>query len=146
MLQYKKPAVWLILTAGIACIAVSACFLTNPKTDAYDLKIVIPAGSKNYFHYSDTQISPQKNKIKLSCGEGLGDTEVVLKPIYHTREDAYEPTYMTPGLDVEMYAEKDAWFQVGVNGSHPDKELVVYVHVEGVDVRVADAAFSQIIQ
>lgn len=45
-----------------------------------------------------------------------------------------------------MYAEKDAWFQVGVSGSHPDKELTVYVHVEGVDVRIADAAFTEKIQ
>lgn len=146
VLQYKKPAFGLILAALTAFIAVGVCFLTNPKTDAYDLKIIIPAGSKHHFHYSDTQISPHKNKITLSCGEGLGDTEVVLKPVYHTRKDAYEPTYMTPGLDVEMYAEKDAWFQVGVSGSHPDKELTVYVHVEGVDVRIADAAFTEKIQ
>lgn len=139
VLQYKKPAFGLLLAAVAICIVVGVCFLTNPKKDAYDLKIIIPAGSTHHFHYSDTQISPHKNKITLSCGEGLGDTEVVLKPIYHTREDAYEPTYMTPGLDVEMYAEKDAWFQVGVSGSHPDKELTVYVHVEGVDVRIADA-------
>lgn len=143
VLQYKKPALGLILAAVAACIVVGVCFLTNPRTDAYDLKIIIPAGSTHHFHYSDTQISPHKNKITLSCGEGLGDTEVVLKPACHTREDAYEPTYMTPGLDVEMYAEKDAWFQVGVSGSHPDKELIVYVHVEGVDVRIADADASK---
>ncbi|MBQ6292774.1 MAG: hypothetical protein IJK77_02715 [Lachnospiraceae bacterium] len=31
VLNYKKPAFWIILLAVIACIAVAVCFLTNPK-------------------------------------------------------------------------------------------------------------------
>lgn len=31
VLNYKKPAFWIILAAVIACIAVAVCFLTNPK-------------------------------------------------------------------------------------------------------------------
>jgi len=32
VLNYKKPAFWIILIAVIACIVVAVCFLTNPKT------------------------------------------------------------------------------------------------------------------
>ncbi len=32
VLNYKKPAFWIILAAIIACIVVAVCFLTNPKT------------------------------------------------------------------------------------------------------------------
>lgn len=32
VLNYKKPALWIILTAVLACIAVAVCFLTDPKT------------------------------------------------------------------------------------------------------------------
>lgn len=32
VLNYKKPAFWIILTACAACIVVAVCFLTNPKT------------------------------------------------------------------------------------------------------------------
>lgn len=34
VLNYKKPAFWIVLTAVIACIAVAVCFLTNPVTQS----------------------------------------------------------------------------------------------------------------
>lgn len=33
VLNYKKPALWIILAAVLACIAVAVCFLTDPKTE-----------------------------------------------------------------------------------------------------------------
>ena len=33
VLNYKKPAFWIIVTALILCLAVSVCFLTDPKDD-----------------------------------------------------------------------------------------------------------------
>lgn len=35
VLSYKKPAFWIIVAAVVACVAVAACFLTNPKADSY---------------------------------------------------------------------------------------------------------------
>ncbi len=32
IMNYKKPAFWLVLAAVIVCIAVAVCFLTNPKS------------------------------------------------------------------------------------------------------------------
>lgn len=36
ILNYKKPAFWVVITAVIACIAAAVCFLTNPKEAAPD--------------------------------------------------------------------------------------------------------------
>lgn len=33
VLNYKKPAFWIIIIAAIACIATAVCFLTNPKEE-----------------------------------------------------------------------------------------------------------------
>ena len=33
VLNYKKPAFWLIIVAIVACVAVVVCFLTDPKTE-----------------------------------------------------------------------------------------------------------------
>lgn len=33
VLNYKKPAFWIIIAAVIACVAVAVCFLTNPLTE-----------------------------------------------------------------------------------------------------------------
>ena len=32
VMQYKKPAFWIVVAAVVACVAVAACFLTNPIT------------------------------------------------------------------------------------------------------------------
>lgn len=138
VMHYKKPAFWVILLAVVTCVIVAVCFLTDPKRDSFDIKIVVPAGSQESFVYSHEEISPVKNTIILSSGENLGDTEVVLKPVEGKRENAYEPTYLTPGMPVKMEAEKGAWFQIGVNVQNPTEEdMVVYVSVDNVEVRIA---------
>ena len=34
VLNYKKPAFWIVVAAIVACVVVAVCFLTNPKTSA----------------------------------------------------------------------------------------------------------------
>ena len=147
VMNYKKPAFWIVFLAVMSCAVVAACFLTNPKQDSFTIRIVVPAGSteeivyQEDFAYSDEEISPLGNKITISSGEGLGDTEVVLKPIQVKEENVYEPTYLTPGMPVEMDVEKGAWFKVGVNVQNPtDEDIIVYVEVENIEVRISDEA------
>lgn len=111
------------------------------NNDTYEIKINIPAGSTETFVYSDEEISPTGNKITISSGKGLGDTEVILKTIEGKEENAYEPTYLTPGMPVKIDIEKGAWFKIGVSvQNETDTDKTVYVEVEGVKVRIADKA------
>ncbi|MCH5345013.1 MAG: transcriptional regulator [Acetatifactor sp.] len=144
VLNYRKPAFWVVMAAIAACVLVAVCFLTDPRNDTFDIKIVIPAGGEGPVYYSEEEISPNRNKITLSSGKGLGDTSVVLKPTEVSEENAYdEPAYMTPRLPIKMNAEKGGWFRIGVNMSNPTEEdIVVYVRVKGVEVRIADPAVS----
>lgn len=141
VMNYKKPAFWVVMLAVLSCVIVAVCFLTNPKQDSFDIKIVVPAGSQESFVYSDEEISPTKNRITIASGENLGDTEVVLKPIEVRQENAYdEPAYLTPGMPVTMDAEKGGWFKIGVNIQNPtDQDLEVYVRVTNVTVRISSA-------
>ena len=108
------------------------------KNNSYKIRITVPAGSTEMYVYSDEEISPTGNKITISSGEGLGDTEVVLKPIEVKEENAYdEPAYLTPGMPVKMDVEKGAWFKVGISmQNETDTDITVYVEVEGVEVRI----------
>ena len=139
VMNYKKPAFWVIILAVIACVIVAVCFLTNPKQDSYTLRIVVPAGSQEEFVYTDEEVSTVRNSIKIWSGDGLGDTEVLLSPVSKTTETGYTATYLTPGMPVEFDAEKDTWFKVGVNMQNStDEDIWVYVKVENVAVRISD--------
>ena len=145
VMNYKKPAFWIIILAVIACVIVAVCFLTNPKQDRYTLRIVVPAGSQEEFAYTDEEVSTVRNSIKIWSGDGLGDTEVLLFPVNKTAETGYTATYLTHGMPVEFDAEKDTWFKVGVNMQNPTNEdIIVYVEVENVEVRIVDEINSVI--
>ena len=145
VMNYKKPAFWIIILAVIACVVVVVCFLTNPKQDSYTLRIVVPAGSQEEFVYTDEEVSTVRNSIKIWSGDGLGDTEVLLFPVNKTAETGYTATYLTHGMPVEFDAEKDTWFKIGVNMQNPTNEdIIVYVEVENVEVRIVDEINSVI--
>ena len=135
-----------LIIIGIMVVAIlgglSVWSLLKNET-SYDIRITIPANTmreviyQEQFIYSDEEISPIGNKIKISSGKGLGDTEIVLKPIEVKEENAYEPTYLTPGMPVEMEVEKGAWFKIGVNMQNPtDEDIDVYVTVTGIELRI----------
>lgn len=139
VLNYRKPAFGLSIAAIIICIIVAICFLTNPSRE-YQIRITIPAGSSEAFCYSDEEISPNGDILTIANGDGLGDTEVVLLPVEYKEENAYEPTYMTPGMPLKMDVEKGAWFKIGVNMQNPTTEDIdVYVCVRNVEIRIASA-------
>lgn len=125
---------WIALCLALVFIlALAGC----GKNDTYKIRITVPAGSTEDFVYSDEEISPIGDKITISCGDGLGDTEVVLKTIEVKEKTEYSPTYLTPGMPVEMDVEKGAWFKIGVSmQNNTDTDKVVYVEVEGVKVRI----------
>lgn len=131
----------MIMKKYIALILALVCVLGLvgcASNQTHTIKITIPAGSTEAFVYSDEEISPTGNKITISSGKGLGDTEIQLKTIEVKEENAYdEPTYLTPGMPVKMNVEKGAWFKIGVSvQNESDIDKVVYVEVKGVDVRI----------
>ena len=145
VMNYKKPAFWVLIISVIVCVGVAVCFLTNPKQDSYTLRIVVPAGSQEKFVYTDEEVSTIRNSIKIWSSDGLGDTEVILSPVNKTTETRYTATYLTHGMPVEFDAEKNTWFKIGVNMQNPTNEdIIVYVEVENVEVRIVDEINSVI--
>ena len=110
------------------------------KSEKHTIEILVPAGSTAEFVYSDTEICPTGNKITISSGAGLGDTEVILKPVEVKQKTAYEPAYLTHGMPVKMDVEKGGWFKIGVSVQNDSDRgpIAVSVDVEGVEVRIAE--------
>ena len=137
ILNYKKPAFWLILVSIAVCVMIAVCFFTTSPRK-YQIRVTIPAGGMENFYYSDEEISPKGKQLILSAGKGLGDTEIILKVVEGRQENAYEPAYITPGMPLKMDVEKGAWLKIGVSVQNPaEEDINVYVEVENVDLRIA---------
>lgn len=112
------------------------------KKESHEIEILVPTGSKEEFVYSDEEIRPMGNKIKISSGAGLGDTEVILKPVNENVETGYVETYLTRGMPVEFDTRNvnDEWFKIGVSVQNDSDKgpIAVAVEVEGVEVRIAE--------
>lgn len=127
----KKFLSFLLIT--VLLLSLTGC----GKEKTFEISITVPAGSTADFVYADELISPLGKEITIRSGQGLGDTEVLLKPIQPRTETAYEPTYLTPGMPVTFKLEKGIWFKVGVSVQNPTEEdLTVSVVVEGADVGI----------
>ena len=136
----KNKKFILSIVGVILLLAIAGIVFVIKGGKEYNIKITIPAGSTEAFIYSDEEISPKGNTITLYAGEGMGDGEIVLKPVEVKEENSYEPTYITPGMFVKtkIDVEKGAWFKIGVNNmqNSSGEDIIVYITVSDVDVRI----------
>lgn len=51
VMNYKKPAFWIILASALICAAAAVCFLTNPKTEQ-----ILPSGGDNVSDMGPAQV------------------------------------------------------------------------------------------
>ena len=56
VMNYKKPAIWIIIVAIIVSITIAVCFLTNPKTPKFESGIV-PGTASMYTDYDGVYLS-----------------------------------------------------------------------------------------
>ncbi len=107
------------------------------KNTSCKLRITIPAGSQEPFVFSDEEICPTGKQITISSGEGMGDTEVILKTVNELLTPGYVATHLTPGMPVEFDTEKGEWLKVGISMQNPtDTDIIAYIEVEGAEVRI----------
>ncbi len=138
VMNYKKPAFWVVVLALAAAGIAAVCLLTVPERDTFELRIDVPAGSQKTYVYADEEISPTRSRIAVTSGENLGDTEVVLEPVEAAQGNGYAPVYLTPGMSAELEAEPGGWYRLGVNVQNPTGEdKVVTLKVRHVEVRIA---------
>ena len=73
VMNYKKPAFWLIVAAVIVCVVVAVCFLTDPPTDN-DGAINFDVAPPSILHHWEKEYVPGAEGI-----QGNVDTEKYLK-------------------------------------------------------------------
>ncbi|MBR3781207.1 MAG: hypothetical protein IKK63_08420 [Clostridia bacterium] len=70
IMNYKKPAFWVIVIAVIACIVAAVCFLTNPKTPAEYTELGYRLNITEEIYTMTTQLPDKTEKKSYKVGEG----------------------------------------------------------------------------
>ncbi len=100
VLNYRKPAFWIIVTALIACVVIAVCFLTNPKDDEPDLSFL------NY-----------KNAISLIGQNGNGVAPSAR--LYPADSDGVQPG-VADAEALAQFLESAEWTQRRAPSSSPE--------------------------
>ena len=88
VMNYKKPAFWIILASALICAAAAVCFLTNPKTEQ-----ILPSGGDNVSDIGPAQVEKWFDYLeKPEITNWDGRLEIAL------------PEY--PGVTFRWYPEK----------------------------------------
>lgn len=118
VLNYKRPAFWIIITAAVACIVTGVLFLTNPKestlTGTWYGNDAYTAGSAFTFNKDGTGVytlrwddakvdilwEAQDGKLRVSCKEST-----VTDVIPHNLRDC---SFTVKGKNLELYTEGES--------------------------------------
>ncbi len=118
VLNYKKPAFWVILLAVIACIALSVCFLTDPK----DGEESVFENIVNFFRGAEyTAFEGENGKLGVKNREGevvveakydsvsiMGDYFVLKNGDFEIELCSAEGNFV-PGGPFDGYAEEESY-------------------------------------
>lgn len=105
--------------------------------ESHTIEFTIPAGCTDAFVFSDVEISPQKNTLKISAGAGIASTEIIIKKVEGADETNGTPVTLKQREPVKVSVEKGMWYKIGVAGQNPNVvPMAVEVKVENADVRI----------
>lgn len=126
VLNYKKPAFWLVLAAVVVSIAVAVCFLTDPKQDTEQTEEEPPVSSAVDGPAEDDSAPPTSmvfSSLEDYADYLIGQT-ILLEPIeYKVQTDGGFETVTDTVLDAQMVnLEKLA----SLSGLDPEGELQLW--------------------
>ena len=105
--------------------------------ESHTIEFTIPAGCTDEFVFSDVEISPQKNTLKISAGAGIASTEIILKKVEAVDETNGISVTLKQREPIKVPVEKGIWYKIGVAGQNPNAApMAVEVKVENADVRI----------
>ena len=105
--------------------------------ESHTIEFTIPAGCTDEFVFSDVEISPQKNTLKISAGAGIASTEIILKKVEAVDETNGISVTLKQREPIKVPVEKGIWYKIGVAmGNTTDEDIVVVFHVKNVKIRI----------
>ena len=134
VMNYKKPAFWIIILAVIACVIVAVCFLTNPMGFQFD-EATHTIVSANYFDMrnADDTVAIEMNPAQIS------ELSSRLARVKNTKKsDEYGG--FTPGYQISALLEDGTYIRI--NGYSLSDNDMVDIEWNGERYVVSDGEFQ----
>jgi beta-lactamase regulating signal transducer with metallopeptidase domain len=134
VMNYKKPAFWIIILAVIACVIVAVCFLTNPMGFQFDESIHTIV-SANYFDMrnADDTVAIEMNPAQIS------ELSSRLARVKNTKKsDEYGG--FTPGYQISALLKDGTYIRI--NGYSFSNNSMVDIEWNGERYVVSDGEFQ----
>ena len=134
VMNYKKPAFWIIVVAVIACIVVAVCFLTNPVGFQFD-EATHTIVSANHFDMRNTgdAVAVEMNSAQIS------ELSSRLAGVKNTKK-SNEYGGFTPGYQISALLEDGTYIRIS-GYSFSDNDMVD-IEWNGERYVVADGEFQ----
>ena len=134
VMNYKKPAFWIIILAVIACVIVAVCFLTNPMGFQFD-EAIHTIVSANHFDMrnADDTVAIEMNPAQIS------ELSSRLAGVKNTKKsDEYGG--FTPGYQISALLEDGTYIRI--NGYSLSDNDMVDIEWNGERYVVSDGEFQ----
>ena len=134
VMNYKKPAFWIIILAVIACVIVAVCFLTNPMGFQFD-EAIHTIVSANHFDMrnADDAVAIEMNPAQIS------ELSSRLAGVKNTKKsDEYGG--FTPGYQISALLKDGTYIRI--NGYSFSNNSMVDIEWNGERYVVSDGEFQ----
>lgn len=123
VLNYKKPAFWIIVIAVVTSVIVAVCFLTNPRTTLNEELSLFLDGQIAEHHYSEGNTDDNFIAIHykvLDVDKSINKTTVYMWVLYHEYSEENGEIKLESGAHIPTVITAKR------TGSHGHYELVEY--------------------
>lgn len=123
VLNYKKPAFWIIVIAVVTSVIVAVCFLTNPRTTLNEELSLFLDGQIAEHHYSEGNTDDNFIAIHykvLDVDKSINKTTVYIWVLYHEYSEENGEIKLESGAHIPTVITAKR------TGSHGHYELVEY--------------------
>ena len=134
VMNYKKPAFWIVVVAVIACVVVAVCFLTNPAGFQFDEEAHTIVSANHFdMRNADDAVAVEMNPAQIS------ELSSRLAGVKNTkRSDEYGG--FTPGYQISAHLEDGTYIRI--SGYSLSENDMVDIAWNGDRYVVSDSSFQ----
>ncbi len=136
VMNYKKPAFWIVLASVAVCIAAAVCFLTNPVGFRFDA--ANPIVSAEYFDLRNGESADDPAALAMTPAQ-ISELSSRLAGLPRCRQsDAYAG--LTPGYQISALLQDGTYLRI--SGYHLSDNAMVDMEQSGKRYTVSDKDFQ----